>query len=147
VIVLANNGNLSLRSVARLRRHNSKRPPTAAADFLIGAGFCFGLPDPRQVGPYSGDEKPLTGEIFCQLSNLRAFLGYLQKQQGAFLTLAGDTHFAPPNRTTEFTQNLHLGPNCHNAQKGATSKLKGTGEPETKEAANRGGLDLELGAD
>jgi hypothetical protein len=33
-------------------------------------------------------------QMDCLVSELRALLRYLQKQQGAFLTLARNTHFA-----------------------------------------------------
>jgi hypothetical protein len=48
------------------------------------------------VDPHSGKSKPFAGYKFRLLLKLGAFLGYLQKQQGAILTLARNAHLRPP---------------------------------------------------
>jgi hypothetical protein len=63
---------------------------------LMGAVLIFDALDQVQTGePHGGNVKPLARQINCLIPKFRTFLRYLQQQQGAFLTLARNTHLRP----------------------------------------------------
>ena len=62
---------------------------------LLGASLFPGALDQAERDPYSGNVKPLTGQISRLLLELRIFPRYLQKQQGAILTIAYNAHLRP----------------------------------------------------
>ena len=62
----------------------------------MGAVLFFEVPDQGQaLDPQGGNVKPFTRQINRMVPKFRAFLRYLQKEQGAFLTLARNTHLRP----------------------------------------------------
>jgi hypothetical protein len=76
----------------------------------IGAAFFFDAVDLGQAhDPHGGYVEPFAGHMKRLLPKFWAFLGYLQKEQGALVTMAGNLHlfWLPPLKAKSYQNILY----------------------------------------